>query len=369
MRWLPRLKAQIVKELLSVLRDPKSRITLIVPPIFQLLVFSFAATLELKNVDVAVYDRDAGRWGYELVARIGAASFVHRVRPVHSEAEIRGLIDRREVIGALDIPETFSRDIDAHRPAQAQVILDGRRANAAQILLGYLNLIAAGLGAEIASPTQPPREFVGVRHWFNPNLIYQWFIVPSLAGTLVMFLTLLVTSLSIARERELGTFDQLLVSPCTPMEIIVAKLVPALLIGTLLGVFMAAAAILGFRVPFTGSLPLLFACLVLFNTSIVGIGLMISSICGTQQQAILGTFAVGVPAVLMSGFATPVENMPKFLQWLSEGIPLKHYLIILQGSFLKAMPPEDIFSHAWPMAVIAAVTLTTATIFVRGKLQ
>ncbi|BBL77089.1 ABC transporter permease [Methylomagnum ishizawai] len=361
----PRLQAQIVKELLSVLRDPKSRAVLTIPPLFQLLIFSFAATLELKHVDIAIHNRDAGRWGYELTARVGAAGFVRAVRPVHGLDQIQDVIDRREVIAALDIPEDFSRNIAARHPARVQVILDGRRANAAQILLGYLNAIVTGLDAGSSLDT----GHVAVRHGFNPNLIYRWFIVPSLGGVLVMFVTLLVTALSIARERELGTFDQLLVSPCTPAEIIVAKIVPALLIGTLLGLFMAAAGVFGFGIPFTGSFPLLFASLLLFIVSIVGIGLMISSICDTQQQAILGTFAVGVPAVLVSGFATPVENMPEVLQWLAEAIPLKHYLIILQGSFLKALPPAEVFAHAWPMAVIAVATLSTATLFVRGKLQ
>jgi len=367
--WSVRLRAQIVKELLSVLRDPKSRFVLIGPPLFQLLIFSFAATLELRNVDIAVYNRDSGRWGHELVARLGAASFVHRLLPARSAAEIRDLIDRREVIAAVDIPQRFSADIGARNPTAVQVTLDGRRANGAQILLGYLNAIITGMTAEIPGQPDSLARILAVRHWFNPNLIYQWFIVPSLGGILVMFVTLLVTALSIARERELGTFEQLLVSPCTPTEIIVAKIVPAMLLGTGLGSFMAAAAIFGFRVPFTGSFPLLLASLLLFIVSIVGIGLMISSICSTQQQAILGTFSAGLPAVLMSGFATPVENMPTVLQWLAEAIPLKHYLIILQGSFLKALPPSEIFAHAWPMAVIAAVTLSTATLFVRGKLQ
>lgn len=363
------MTAQIRKELLSVLRDPKARFVLIGPPVFQLLIFSFAATLDLTNVDIAVYNRDAGRWGYELVARLGAASFVHRLRQARSSDEIRGMIDRREVIAAIVIAESFSGEIGALRPAKVQVIFDGRRANGAQILLGYLNTIMGGLNAELSGQPGAIRESLAVRHWFNPNLIYRWFIVPSLGGILVMFVTLLVTSLSIARERELGTFDQLLVSPCTTTEIIVAKIVPALLIGTALGLFMATAGIFGFRIPFTGSFPLLLASLLLFIVSIVGIGLMISSVCSTQQQAILGTFTVGVPAVLMSGFATPVENMPRVLQWLAQAIPLKHYLIILQGSFLKALPPSEIFAHAWPMAVIAVVTLSAATFFVRGKLQ
>ena len=197
------------------IRD-RARFVLIGPPLFQLLIFSFAATLELSNVGIAVHNRDTGKWGYELVARLGAARFVRRLRPARSADEIRGMIDRREVIAAIDIPESLSRDIGAHRPAKVQVILDGRRANGAQILLGYLNTIMGGLNAELPGQRGAIRESLAVRHWFNPNLIYRWFIVPSLGGILVMFVTLLVTSLSIARERELGTFDQLLVSPCTP---------------------------------------------------------------------------------------------------------------------------------------------------------
>lgn len=362
----PRLRAQIVKELLSVLRDPKSRFVLIGPPLLQLLIFSFAATLDVSNVDIAVYNRDDGKWSHELVARIDAASFVHRLRPVQNPADLKRMIERREVIAAVVIPESFSGDIASGRPAKAQAILDGRRANAGQVVLGDLNGIANGLGAELSSV---PHETTVVRHWFNPNLIYRWFVVPSIGGILVTFVTLLVTTLSIARERELGTFDQLLVSPCTPIEIIVSKMAPALLIGTVLGLFMVAAGVFAFGIPFTGSFALLLISMVLYILSVVGIGLMVSSVCATQQQAILGTFAIGVPAVLMSGFATPVENMPIVLQWLAQAIPLTHYLIILQGSFLKALPPSEVFASAWPMAVIALVTLSAAILFVRGKLQ
>ncbi len=174
---------------------------------------------------------------------------------------------------------------------------------------------------------------------------------------------------AIARERELGTFDQLLVSPTSTPEIIVSKSLPALVIGTMLGLLMMAAAAGPFQIPFNGSFGLLFVSLVLFILSVVGIGLMISAISATQQQAILGAFAIGVPAVLMSGFATPVENMPTLLQWLAQAIPLTHFLIIVEGSFLKAMSPGDILASLWPLALIALVSLTMATIFVRGRLQ
>ena len=365
----PRLRAQIVKELLSILRDPRARFILIGPPLLQLLVFSFAATLEVSNVTLAVYDRDGGRWAQELVASLGAASFVGTLRQVPSRQALHAAIERREAILALEIPDTFSRQMTAGEPAALQAIIDGRRANSGQVALSYVEEVASNLGAAFTPAARQPPVRISIRHAYNPNLIYQWFVVPSLAGILVMVVSLTVTALSIARERELGTFDQLLVSPTTSTEIILAKTIPALLIGSALGLIMVAAGIAGFRVPFQGSLLALAAAMLLFILSIVGVGLMISAISATQQQAILGAFAVVVPMILMSGFATPVENMPQVLQWLAEGIPLKHFLIIVQGSFLKGMPPGEVWSHAWPLIIIALVTLGLAILLVRSRLE
>lgn len=363
-----RLRAQIVKEILSILRDPRSRIIVFLPPLMQLLVFTFATTLEVRNADIAIYDRDAGHWSHELVARVGAADFVNKIHTVHSPEQLRALIDRRAVIAGLNIGPEFSRDIAAGGIGTVQVIVDGRRSNAGQITVGYLNTIAAGVSAAVQQDTSNATPVV-VRHWFNPNLIYRWFVVPALSGILVFFSALMITSLSISRERELGTFDQLLVSPTTTLEIIVAKTMPALAIGLVLGLMMIAAAAFAFGVPFEGSFWLLMPSLLLFILSVVGIGLMISSVSATQQQAILGAFAIGVPAVLMSGFATPVENMPVVLQWLAEAIPLKHFLVIVEGTFLKAMPASDIIANTWPLVIIALVSLTMATLFVRSRLE
>lgn len=365
---ITRLRAQIVKELLSLLRDPRSRLLVFAPPLMQLLIFAFAATLEVRNTDIAVHDLDAGRWSHELVARIGAADFVDEVHAVRSPDELRRLIDRGRVIAAVSIPADFSRDIAAGRSGRVQVVVDGRRSNAGQITVGYLNAIAGEVAAA-ARPGMPATSPLVVRHWFNPNLVYRWFVVPALAGILVFFSALMITALSIARERELGTFDQLLVSPTTTLEIIVAKTVPAVAIGAALGLMMIAAAAFMFGVPFTGSFWLLLPSLMLFILSVVGIGMLVSSVSATQQQAILGASAIGVPAVLMSGFATPVENMPILLQWVAQAIPLTHFLVIVEGTFLKAMPAADIIANTWPLAVIALATLTVATVFVRGRLQ
>jgi len=363
-----RLRAQIIKEVLSILRDPRSRMVVFVPPLLQLLVFAFAATLEVRNVDIAVHNQDAGRWSHELVTRLDRAEFINQIHHVANNQELRRLIDQGKVIAALDIPADFSRAIAAGGSGQVQVLIDGRRSNSGQITVGYLSTIAAEVGAQI-NPDITPATPLAARNWFNPNLIYRWFIVPGLSGILALFSALLITSLSIARERELGTFDQLLVSPTSTPEIIISKSLPALAIGTMLGLMMIAAAVVLFQIPFSGSFWLLLMSLVLFILSVVGIGLMISAVSATQQQAILGAFAIGVPAVLMSGFATPVENMPTLLQWLAQAIPLTHFLIIVQGSFLKALPLGDILASLWPLAIIALVSLTMATVFVRGRLQ
>lgn len=363
-----RLRAQFLKEVLSILRDPRSRMVVFVPPLLQLLVFAFAATLEVRNVEIAVHNQDNGVWSQEFVRQLEHASFVTNVRHVDSTQALSGMIERGTVIAAVGIPADFSRQIGAGDAGDLQLLVDGRRSNSGQIVAGYVAAIAASVDGVARGAAEPALPVV-VRHWFNPNLIYRWFIVPGLTGVLALFSALLITSLSIARERELGTFDQLLVSPASTLEIVISKALPALFVATALGLVMIAAAVLLFGIPLSGSFLRLLLGLVLFNLSVVGIGLMISAASKTQQQAILGAFAIGVPAVLLSGFATPVENMPIVLQWFAQAIPLTHFLIIIEGSFLKAMPLAVMVRSLWPLLLIALLSLSMAFVFVRGRLQ
>ena len=365
---LIRLQAQFVKELLCILRDPRNRIVVFVPPLMQLLIFSYAATMEVRNLDIAVYNLDTGRAAQELIWHLEAARFIAQVHHVHSNTALREQLAEGKVIAAIAIPADFSRTVAVSGSGHAQVLVDGRRSNSGQIVVGYLSSIARDI--RFTADTAPiPETSVTVRHWFNPNLVYLWFMVPGLTGTLAFFSALMITALSIARERELGTFDQLLVSPASTLEIILSKSLPALTISTLLALLMITLAIWFFRIPFTGSFGLLLIGLVLFILSAVGIGLVISAISMTQQQAILGGFVIGVPTVLISGFATPVENMPLLLQWLAQAIPLTHFLIIIEGCFLKALPPRDVLANLWPLAVIAFTMLPIAMIFARSRLQ
>lgn len=365
-----RLKALIVKELLAVWLDPKGRAILIVPPVLQLLLFSFAATLEVRNVHLAVVNQDSGRWGHELVARFEGAQTFSRLYHLDSVQQIKPLIDRQTVLGAVHIGPEFSRRIEAGRPADVQIILDGRRSNAAQILNGYIGAMILELNRDLEQRAgqPPPQSTLVARNWFNPNLEYIWFTVPCLVGMIALLVSMTVTALSVARERELGTFEQLLVSPLRPREILLGKTIPPLLIGLVHGTLYIIIAVVAFRIPLAGSLFLLYPSLVIYLAAVVGVGLFISSLSNTQQQAMLGGFIFAAPAILLSGFAAPVENMPDWLQTLTLINPLRHFLVVVLGIFLRDMPADDVLWNTLPLIPIAAVTLTAAAWLFRRRM-
>lgn len=367
-----RIAALIVKELLAVWRDKRSRLAIIGPPLVQLVLFSYAATLDVTNVAIGVLNRDDGAWSRAFVQRLDGSTTFTDIRVLRRQAEIDRLIDTRAVVAVLHFGPDFSADVAAGGPARVQVILDGRRSNAAQIVQGYLETVAGEIGADIvrARGAPPPgRARVVERGWFNPNLIYRWFTVPSLIGTLAMLVALIVTGQSIARERELGTFDQLLVSPLRVHEILIGKTVPPLLIGLVHSTLFLAAAVFVFGVPFRGALALFYLALVIYLAAVIGIGLFISSLAQTQQQAFLGSFLFMAPAVLLSGFAAPIENMPAWLQVGTLANPLRHFLVLSKGLFLKALPPDQVAANALPLVAIAAVTLPVAAWLFTRRLE
>jgi len=348
-----RLLTLILKELLAIWRDPKGRYILIVPPLVQMLVFSVAATQEVKNVRMAVFNEDYGTAARDLIARFEGSPNFAEVRFLQGQAEIAPAIDSRNVLMVLHIGPDFSRAVEAGRPATVQLILDGRRSNAASLVAGYAQAILDSYNQELASTrrTLPPPSTVVARTWFNPNQETTWNTVPSLVATLTTLMGLVVTALSVARERELGTFEQLMVSPLSPVEIIIGKTVPALLIGLTAVTGMILVGLLVFRVPFTGSVLLLYASMTVYLAAVIGVGLFISSLARTQQQAILGAFVFMVPSIQLSGFASPIENMPDWLQTATLANPMRHYLVIVKGLFLKDMPAAEVLRNLWPLAV------------------
>jgi ABC-2 type transport system permease protein len=365
------LKALILKELRVVLRDPKGRLVIILPPIIQLLVFSLAATLEVKNADVAVLNHDGGRMGHELIERIEGAPSFRRVTQVHNPRALRALVDRERAHAGIEIGPTFSRDISAGQAPDLHFIFDGRRSNSSQIVASYLNEIVVRFAADEARPRgrEPARPEVVARNWFNPNLTYTWFTVPGLIAIIALIVGLLVTALSVARERELGTFDQLMVSPLTTGQILLGKLLPPMLIGFVHITFYVIVALLVFEVPLRGSLSLLYGTAVLYLAAVVGVGLFISSLCSTQQQAILGAFLFASPATLLSGFATPIENMPRWLQLVTLANPPRHFIVVTRGVFLKGLPVTEVVKSALPLLLIAVVTLSAAAWLFRKRTE
>jgi len=364
------LLALIAKEFLALLKDPKSRFVIVGPPVVQLLVFGYAATFDVTDVPLAVYNESPGEASRDLVARFEGSRNFRRVATLTHDDQIAPAIDSREALVVLHIGPTFGRDLQRNSQAAAQVILDGRDSNTALITLGYASQIVDDFSTEWAKDhgmSGPPAR-LEVRSWFNPNLQSQWFIVPGIVGLLTLVVTMLVTALSVAREREQGTFDQLLVTPFHPWEILVGKATPGFIIGVIEATLIIVVAVFWFRVPFVGSLGTLYAGVVLFVLASIGVGLMISSLAVTQQQALLGAFLFLVPAIILSGFSTPIANMPQAVQVLTYADPLRFFLVVLRGTFLEGMPFPLLLHQFVPMAIIAVITLSLAAWLFRRRM-
>lgn len=365
-----RLLALVVKELLATFRDPKARLALIVPPILQLFLFAFAATLEVSNVPIGVINDDWGAASVKLVSRFERASAFSEIRHYRSFAEAQAAIDSQEVMAVVRIGESFSRDLAAGESADIQVLLDGRKSNSAQLVNNYIGTIAGQFGAawRLGGEVEQASEIVD-RSWYNPNREYRQAMVPILIATLPMTLVLMIVGMSVAREQELGTFEQLLVSPLQPLEIVIGKAVPGLVVGLAQCLLMTLIVVFGFGIHVTGSIAILFAGLTVFLTAVIGVALFISSLVSNQQQAMMGIMVTMMPAMLLSGFASPIQNMPVWLQPFTAINPLTHMLVIVRGVFLRDMPLWLVAERIWPMAAIALLTTASAVWMFRRKVE
>ncbi len=279
-----RIGTLIRKELQALLQDRQSRALLIVPVVLQLAIFPFAATLEVKNNTLGIFNEDAGPESIELIQRLSRAQAFTKIIYLHTEPELRQAIDAQEALIVLRFGPDFSRALAEGQPAPLEAILDGRRSNGGQIALGYVReILQRYTDDRDRSQARTEKSELVVRHWFNPNLDYVRHIIPSLVAIITTISTLIVTSLSVAREREHGTFDQLLVSPLTPGMIMVGKSVPALIVASAQATIILSAGVFVYRIPFQGSLALLYGSMFFYILALAGFGLLISSICSTQQ--------------------------------------------------------------------------------------
>ncbi len=369
MNWI-RLLALIIKELLAAFRDPRARLALILPPVLQFFLFAFAATLEISNVPIGVLNHDWGTASTQLMARFERASAFSEIRRYGSVAEAQVAIDRQDVMVVVQIGQDFSRTLAAGETAKIQVLLDGRKSNGAQIVNGYVSSIVTrfAIDYKLGTAMTQASEIVE-RSWYNPNRDYRSAMIPTLIGSLTMASVLMIVGMSVARERELGTFEQLLVSPLQPFEILIGKAVPGLIVGMGQGILIALITVLAFGISLTGSALVLVVGLVVFLLAVIGVGLFISSLVSNQQQAMMGIMVFMMPAMMLSGFTSPVQNMPAWLQPIAMANPLVHMIVILRGVFLRDMPFSLVAERLWPMALIAVVTLSAAAWLFQRRTQ
>lgn len=367
-----RLKHMLIKEFIQVFRDPRMRFVIFVIPCVQVMVIGYAVSSDVKHIQTAVYDLDNTDLSRELVARFVSSGYFDVVARVGSEAELKKLIDRGEVTAALQMNRGFSEEIRGDRVAQLQVIVDGTDSNTAAVVGRYASEIARDFAQQLFVQ-QITRRFGGVRQpglpeleyytWFNENLETRDFYVPGVIVVVVTLATLLLTSMAVVREKEIGTIEQILVTPIRPIEFILGKTVPFGIIGMADVVIVMLLGKYWFDVPMRGSVGTLLFASALYIATALGVGLLISTISQTQQQAMITTFFFFFPAMLLSGFAFPIANMPIAVQWLTTLNPLAYFLVIVRGIFLKGVG----FAVLWPQMLALAVMAVSVLWFVSRR--
>ena len=365
-----RILALTRKELLAILKDPRSRFSLILPPILQCLLYGYVATYDLTDVPYAVLDQDRSAASQELLAGLDGSGVFRRVGNLNSASEMRKVINDQRALLVIQIDQDFERRLLSGAQVNVQVIADGRNSNTAGIALGYVNAIVEAFNSdwrmEHGQAGAPIR--LSTRAWYNPNLETRWHMIPALLGTLTLLQTLLLTAMSVAREREQGTFDQLLVTPFRPAEIMVGKALPSMLVGIVQATLILLVAQLWFRIPFAGSFFILYVGLGLFVLASTGIGLLVSSVAATMQQAMLFSFLIMMPFALLSGLTTPISSMPGVLQYLTLINPLRYAINIARRVYLEGAGFGLLIPELWPLVVIAALTLPIASWMFRHRL-
>ena len=365
---LTRLRQMLIKELIQLFRDPHARFGLIVPTIVQVLIFGYAASFELHHVRMAVLDLDHSYESRELLSRFESNGHFELAATLSNRRQISDLIDHGKVTLAIQILPRFAELVRKGETAPVQVILDGTNSNTALIALGYINEIANGYAQDYAKAKllrQAPSIAVHLpsvelarRPWYNPNLESQWFFVPGTIGSILLTSCLTLAAFAIVREREVGTLEQVMVTPISRVEFILGKTVPFFLIAVTQMILIMLIGILWFQVPFRGNYLVFGIGTAVFLLSVLGAALLMSTVAETQQQAMIVAFFFITPAITLSGFSFPISSMPAALQWLTLLDPLRFYLVIIRDSFLKGSDWRALAPQIGALMVLTTALLT-----------
>jgi ABC-2 type transport system permease protein len=373
-----KIRYLFVKELIQTLRDKRMRITLIVPPILQLIVFGYAANMDVKHIRAAIRDLDQSVESRDLIGRFGSSKYFDIVAFPNTPGEVKHLIDQGEVTVSIEIPTDFSRKLKKGDTAAVQVILDGSESNTALIALGYANQILSEFSTQILTKRLNRAGMIGFeqagvdlqqRTWFNPNFESRLFYVPGVIASIAFLIPIILTAQAIVREREIGTLEQIMVTPLHSWELMVGKTLPFALVGLFDVIMIALIGVFWFEVPLRGNPLVLLLGAVLFLMSSVAIGLFISTICSTQQQAQISTFFFVMPAFTLSGFAFPIENMPEWIQYLTYANPLRYFLVIIRGVFLKANALDILWPEMVALAILGGLMILLSSLRFQKRLK
>ena len=369
---LARLKQMLIKEFIQVFRDKRTRFVLFVPPIIQMLIFGYAATFEIHHVPTVVLDLDHSQESRDLISRFTSSPYFDVQRQLTDYRQIGDLIDRGEATVGLEINAGFAQSLRKGQTAPLQVIVDATNSNTALIASSYISQIALAFAQQYQqdrisriSPQiieKVPSVQLEPRPWYNPDLRSRWFFVPGIIGSLTLVLVVTLTAFAVVREREIGTLEQIMVTPIRPAEFILGKTLPFFLIGLFDVSLIATVGTLWFQVPFRGQILMLFVGAILFLLCMLGVGLLISTVSSTQQQAMVTAFFFIMPAITFSGFGFPISTMPQWLQYLTYLSPLRYFLIVLRGTYLKGVGMEILWPQMLAMAALGTSLLTVAVL-------
>ena len=354
------------KELLAIWKDKAFRYVLVIPTLVLGVVFGYTATFNVENVTYAVLDQSHSEASTSLLATLNGTRFFQRVADIQNTAQIQEPIDQEKVMVVLSIPADFEEKLARGEKAPLQVITDGRNTMTASLASAYTSRVVQQW-LEARTGQHPPLS-VEARTWFNPNQLTLWYFAPGILGLMSFAQVILLAGMSVAREREEGTFEQLLVTPAPPLVLLIGKAFPPVLVGMMQGTLLLLLDLFWFQVPFEGSYLTLYLVLFIYFLSSTGIGLSISSVCSSMQQVQVYTYVYLIPNALLSGVATPVRNMPQFLQFLTYGDPLRFALDAIRRIYFEGAGLGAIALDLLPMTVVAVLTLWLAAVLFRKNL-
>lgn len=373
-----RLTSLIRKEFIQIRRDPRTLVLVLVIPVMQLFLLGYAATNDVRNIPMAVYDQDRGPEARRLLDAYRTADYFSLQYDVDSETELRQLIDYGDARVGMIIPAGYTARVQSGRSAQVALVLDGSDPTSASTALSAAQLIGQEYSTELlverlesrglSAAVQQPVE-VRAHVWYNPDLIDAYFMIPGVIGTILYSLTSMLTASAIVRERERGTIEQLIVTPIRSWELVVGKILPYVILAFVNTLTILAIGHYWFGVPIRGDLGIILALSGLFLLTSLGIGLLASSFAKTQQEAMLVVFMLLLPAIFLSGFFFPIEAMPVFLQWVSRLIPLRYYLVIIRSLLLKDVGILALRDEIIALTLFGTVLMTAAALRFRKRLD